>query len=272
MLEKISTNNLTGVMETLLPVLYARVVETRQGNPIFQDPIAVQWVERIEYDFSQYDDAPMNHLGVAIRSEIFDELVRDFIQKNPSATIVNIAAGLDTRFYRMDNGQLTWIELDLPESIAVRRQLMQETERHYTLEASALDTDWMDTLPQDEPILFIVEGLLMYLTEEQIKRMLGAIAERFSQAELLLEVIGVSQAKNTHLNDAISKTDAQFKFGIRDASEMGQWHPKLEYIRDISIYDRYPERWLALDMDWKGKPITYYRNSTDRIVQLRIKD
>lgn len=272
MTDKISTDNLTGVMETLLPVLYSRVFETHQDNPIFRDPIALAWVERIDYDFSQYDDAPLNHLGVAIRTEIFDDAVRDFIGKHPSATIVNIAAGLDTRFYRMDNGQLTWIELDLPESVAVRRQLMDETERHYTLEASALDTDWMDSLAQDAPILFIVEGLLMYLTEAQIKAMLGAIAERFPRAELLLEVIGVSQAKNTHLNDAISKTDAQFKFGIRDASEMGDWHPKLEYLGDVSVYDRHAERWLALDLDWKGKPVAYYRNSTDRIVYLRIKD
>src|SRR5690606_25325270 len=93
MTEKISTDNLTGVMETLLPVLYARVVETQSEKPIFQDPIAVQWVERIDYDFAQYDDSPLNHLGVAIRTEIFDDLVYDFIEKHPSATIVNIAAG-----------------------------------------------------------------------------------------------------------------------------------------------------------------------------------
>lgn len=270
MTEKISTEGLTGVMETLLPVLYARAYETRQEQPIIHDPIAEAWIERIDYDFAQYDKAVLNNLGVAIRSEILDEAVRKFITEHPNATIVNIASGLDTRFYRMDNGQITWIELDLPASIAVRRQLMTETERHRLLEASALETDWMDTLDKDSPTLFIVEGLLMYLTEAQIKAMLSAIAERFSSADLLLEVIGVSQAKKTHLNDAISKTDAQFQFGICDTSEMADWHPNLEYMGDTSIYDRHQARWLALDIDWKGKPISYYRNSTDRIVHLRV--
>ena len=110
----------------------------------------------------------------------------------------------------------------------------------------------------------------MYLTQTQIKAMLSAIADRFPNADLLLEVIGVSQAEKTHLNDAISKTDAQFKFGIREASEMANWHPKLDYISDTSIYDRHQERWLALDIDWEGQPIHYYRNSTDRIVHLRV--
>ena len=270
MAEKISTENLTGVMETLLPVLYSRVDETQQANPIIQDPVAVEWVSRIDYDFSRFEDSVLNNLAVGIRTEILDDYTRAFLEKYPDATVINIAAGLDTRFYRMDNGQVIWIELDLPESMAVRRQLMAETERHKTIVASALDIEWMDALKRESPVLFIVEGLLMYLTEIQIKGMLSAIAERFPKAEFLLEVIGVGQSKNTHLNDAISKTGAQFQFGIRDVSQMGQWHPKLHFVDYVSIYDRHIERWLAQDIDWKGKSPADYRDSTGRIVRLRM--
>lgn len=270
MSEKITVSKLTGVMETLLPVLYSRAYESQRPDAIIHDPVAIEWVGRIDYDFSRFDDAAMNNLGVAIRTDILDDYTSKFIAAHPEATIVNIAAGLDTRFYRMDNGTIRWIELDLAESIAVRRQLMTETERHTTMVASALETDWMDDLATDKPLLFIVEGLLMYFTESQIKAMLTAIVERFPKSELLLEVLGVSQAKNTHLNDAISKTDATFKFGIRDASTMGTWHPHLDYMTETSIYDRHIERWLALDIDWKGKQPADYRNSTDRIVHLRV--
>lgn len=269
---KISADDLKGVMETLLPVLYSRVHESRQNNPIIRDPVAVDWVSRIDYNFSRFEDSALNNLAVAIRTEILDDYTRDFVEKHPTATIINIAAGLDTRFYRMDNGQLTWIELDLPESIAVRRQLMKEAENHKTIVASALDTDWMDVLKTKSSVLFIVEGLLMYLTEEQIKAMLSSIADRFPQADLLLEVIGVGQSKNTHLNDAISRTGAQFQFGIRDVSQMGEWHPKLSFVDYVSIFDRYQGRWLALDIDWKGKSPTDYRDSTGRIVHLQVVD
>ncbi|MGJ3239155.1 MAG: class I SAM-dependent methyltransferase [Anaerolineae bacterium] len=270
MTDKIVIDRLTGVMETLLPVLYARAFESRQPNPIVHDAVALQWVERIEYDFSRFDDALLNNLGVAVRTAIFDEHTREFIDQYPDATIINIAAGLDTRFYRMDNGAITWIELDLPDVIAVRKQLMTETDRHRTLATSALDSAWMDQLASEQPTLFIVEGLLMYLTEAQVKDLLVAIAGRFSQAELLLEVIGVTQAQRTHLNDAISKTDAQFQFGIRDASRMANWHPDLDYLSDTSLYDRHQDRWLRLDIDWKGKTPADYRNSTGRIVHLQV--
>ena len=270
MADKIPTQNLTGVMETLLPVLYSRMFETQQENPIIQDPVAVEWVSRVDYDFSHFDDSVLNHLAVAIRTEILDDYCRAFLEKYPDAPVINIAAGLDTRFYRMDNGQLTWIELDLPQSMAVRRQLMEETERHKTIVASALDTGWMDKLKTDLSVLFIIEGLLMYLAEGQIKGMLSAIAERFPQAELLLEVIGVGQSKNTRLNDAISKTDAQFQFGIRDVAQMGKWHQNLNFVDYVSIYDRHVERWLELDIDWKGKRPADYRDSTGRIVHLKV--
>ncbi|MEL6309627.1 MAG: class I SAM-dependent methyltransferase, partial [Chloroflexota bacterium] len=274
--DKISTDGLTGVMETLLPVLYSRVVESQREDAIFHDPIAIEWAERIDYDFSRFDadKAPLNHLGVAIRTEILDEYVSNFLERHPSSTVVNIAAGLDTRFYRMDNGKVQWRELDLAPSIAVREKLMSKTERHFTVTASALETQWMDILkqqlPTNAPILFVVEGLLMYFTETQIKGLLSAIAERFAGAELLLEVLGESQAKKTHLNDAISQTSAQFKFGIRDTSQMAAWHAELTFLGDTSIYDRHVDRWLALDIDWKGKSPSAYRDKTDRIVHLQV--
>ena len=110
----------------------------------------------------------------------------------------------------------------------------------------------------------------MYLTEDQIKGMLAEIVERFPKAEFLLEVMGYTQAKHTDRNDAISKTDATFQFGIRDASDMGEWLPESEYIKDISIYDRHVERWLALDIDWGSKTPADFRHSVTRIVHLKV--
>ncbi len=98
--------------------------------------------------------------GVIARTIVFDELVRDFIDKNPDCTVVNIACGLDTRFYRMDNGRITWYNLDLPEQIKVRGKM-----------------------------LFIIEGLCMYLTPEENAKMLGIIRDNFDNATVFLECL-----------------------------------------------------------------------------------
>lgn len=270
MTDKITINALKGVTETLLPVLYSRVVETKREDGIINDPIAVDWVSRIDYDFSKYDETYANHFGVAVRTEIFDEFTRAYLDKHPSATIVNIAAGLDTRFYRMDNGKLIWYELDLPESIAVRKQLMEETDRHRCLAASALDFSWVDEIEDSDQTLFIIEGLLMYFTEEQVRELLGTIAESFPDAHLLIEVMGYTQSQNTQRDPMISQTGAEYQWGIRETEVLQEWHDNLQHIRAVSIYDRHLERWLALPIEWKEHPSTY-RNSVNRIVHLVVQ-
>lgn len=269
-MKRVSTDELSGVLETLLPVLFSRVVETQRPDAIFKDPVAVDWVSRIDYDFTPFESAHLNNFGVAIRTEILDEYVSNFIATYPKATIVNMGAGLDTRFYRMDNGFLHWIELDLEPSIKLRRQLMHETKRHRCLIGSVLETDWMSHVDSAHGVLFIIEGLLMYFEETQVKQILSNIADRFPGAQILIEVIGESQAKRTHMNDAISKTDAEFRWGIRDTSKIANWHPYLIYQGDTSVYDRHHQRWMALDIEWKGKTPADYRDSVDRIVHLRV--
>jgi len=267
---RIPADRLQGVPETMLPVLYARAYESRRSDGIIHDPVALQWVERIAYDFSRFEDTPITHFGVAVRTEILDELAGAYLQRHPDAVIVNVGAGLDTRCFRLNNGQRLWVELDLPESLAVRRQLVSEDARYRLLAYSALDVDhWRAELPAGRPLLFIVEGLLMYFSGDEVRNWLSQIAEHFPGAHLLCEVMGVGQAERTHLNDAISKTSAQFRWGIREAAQMADWHPRLRYLTDISIYDRHEDRWRALPIPFRQSLVTY-RNSVNRIVHLQV--
>ena len=107
---------LNGTAETMLQCFYARAMHSRNPKNKFPDEKAEELVDRLDYDFSRASkDAAMSG-GIVARSVVFDELVSDFINKNPDCTVVNIACGLDTRAYRMDNGRLTWYNLDLLKS------------------------------------------------------------------------------------------------------------------------------------------------------------
>lgn len=103
-------------------------------------------MNKIDYDFSSAEEDSTMSNGVIARTLVFDELVEDFIDRNPDCTIVNIACGLDTRFYRMDNGKLRWYNLDLPETIAVRDQIYQESGRVSTIGISHWILAWADQI------------------------------------------------------------------------------------------------------------------------------
>ena len=268
MSEKHSVDKLIGVPRTLLVPLYGRYAESLRDDAIIHDEYAIQAIESIDYDFSVFEQDHPSNLGIAVRTEIFDELTQDFIQRHPNGTIVNLGAGVDARFYRLDNGQINWIDLDLPESMDIRRKFLNESPpRHRFLTKSVLDLTWPDEV-QHTPALFIAEGLFIYFDESDVKTVLTALAERFPQSEMLLEVIGRSMAQNTQDYQGVASTHATFRWGIRHAERIANWHPKIHYLTDISIYDRYQARWLDLPIKW-GASLADLRNTPSRIVHLR---
>lgn len=276
MTKKVPADGLIGgVPETMLVPLYARAVETQREGGMVNDPLAVEMVSHIDYDFSRFANSRGSNLGVAVRTEILDELASAFIAAHPDAVVVNIAAGLDTRFDRVDNGHILWIDLDLPESIAMRRRFIQPAERQQFMAQSVLDFTWMDAIEKRDATLFIIEGLLMYFAEDDVRALLTTLAERFPGAEALIEVMGVSQARDTR-SDAVDKTKVKFQWGIRHAPDIGDWHEAITYLTDISVLDRHADRWVEIDVEWGRashlpwpERLQALRNTTDRIVHLR---
>ncbi len=204
---------LNGAPETMLQSFYARAKYSRQKGHKFYDAKAVEIVSKLDYDFSDAEkDSTMSN-GVIARTLVFDELVKDFIDKNPDCTVVNIACGLDTRVYRMDNGRLTWYNLDLPETIAVRDQIYHEEGRISTVAKSALDPSWADEIKVRGKMLFIIEGLSMYLTAEENAKMLSIIHDHFDNATVFMECLAKKWVQQEGIEKSIEKTGAKFIFG-----------------------------------------------------------
>lgn len=197
---------LTGVPETLLIPLWARAYETGLPKPIVRDEKAIEMVSRIDYDFGKFEKVWMSQVGVAIRTEILDEQAAAFIAAHPNALVVNLGAGLCTRFSRVGDGCATWYELDLPEVVTLRKKFFDETDRHRLLTGSVTDLGWMDQIPRGEnqPLLFIGEGLFMYFDEATVKRIFVELARRFPGAELLFEMLGPMAVGRSKQHDALS--------------------------------------------------------------------
>ena len=161
------------VQETLLVPLYARAVDSRRKRPILNDRKAVEMVESIDWDFQRFNQK-WRIAAATLRTAIFDVPVRDFLSRHPEGTVVEIGAGLNTRFERLDNGAMHWFDLDLPDSIELRKKFFTDSERRTTLTASVLDPGWMDAVRQSPgPYFFVAEAVLIYLTEQQVKARAG---------------------------------------------------------------------------------------------------
>ena len=122
--------NLGEIEETLLIPLWGRATITREYPSLLNDTKAVELVEQIDYDFSKLDHALRygTNLLHAVRAKQIDDKIRAYLVEHPQASVIDLGAGLDTAFYRVDNGALTWYDLDLPSVVALRSTLLPEPE------------------------------------------------------------------------------------------------------------------------------------------------
>jgi O-methyltransferase involved in polyketide biosynthesis len=175
---------LSGVPATLLGNLGRRAAAARAG--VLDDPMAIQIVDRLDYDFTDASRGARLH---AIRVATFDAAVRRFLVSHPAGTVVALGEGLETQFWRLDNGHVRWLTVDLPETIELRRHLLPDDPRQSTHCGSALDLNWVkDTDPADG-ILVTAQGLLPYFQRDQVHTLIAEVAARLPGSDLVFDVI-----------------------------------------------------------------------------------
>ena len=218
---------LEGVPETLLWNLYNRAAEARRpGSRLLEDPRAVELVDRIDYPFDRFGSAPMAQWH-ALRVRCLDDEVRRFLAERPGGTVVALGEGLETQFWRVDDGRVRWLTVDLPETVEVRRKLLpDDPPRRRSLACSALDLRWMDAVGADVPprdVMVTAQGLLMYLPEADAKGLIAACAERFPGGRFLFDALPRAMV-------------ARNQAGALDSSDGRYRAPRWEWGMDVTEY------------------------------------
>lgn len=226
---------LNGVTETMLQSFYARAQYSKSKRHKFYDAKAVELVEKIDYNFSKAAGDSVMSSGVIARTIVLDELVKGFIAQNPDCTVVNIACGLDTRVYRVDNGRITWYNLDLPEVIAMRKQIFQENGRIFSISGSAITDSWTEKVKIRGKMLFIIEGLTMYLTSEEVEQLLCVIRECFDHAYVMMECISPMWVSRQGVEKSIQNTGAKFQWGANSFDDLGALADGFRKVKDDNI-------------------------------------
>ena len=223
---------LSGVPETMLQTIYARAKESR-GRGAIHDEKAEEIVSCLDYDFSLADKDGAMHNGVIARTIVLDKLTGAWLAENAGAVVVNIACGLDTRCYRM-RGYSHWYNLDLPETIAVRKKLLPESGTVSQIAMSAME-DWGGEIAEkNTPALVIIEGLTMYLSEADVRQIFAVIAKRFEKATVFVEIMNPTVAKRFK-EKSIEGSRAKFTWGIKDGKTLAGLLPDFKFAEEHSL-------------------------------------
>lgn len=228
--------NLEGVEKTMLLTLFAKAKHSREKNHKFYDPKAMEVISKVNYDFSIAEKDKFMQLGTIARTIVLDEMVNDYINSHPECTIVNIASGMDTRFNRLDNGKITWYNVDLENSVNYRLKYIEDTDRVKTLAYSAMDSAWAKEILIRKDVLFIVEGLTMYLNQNDVEDIINIIDSNFNKCTVFMEIMPPISVKNTK-EESIEDTDTKFTWGVEKGYELTNFNPNFKWIKDVNLFD-----------------------------------
>lgn len=220
---------LTKAQETLLIPLYAKA----NGQPIFIDEKAQQILDQIEYPFNELKIPKKTAVTLLVRAEKLDSYAQAFLQRNPNGLILHLGCGLDSRCLRVAHEQATWIDLDMPDVIALRRKLYPENEGYKMIASSVTDLTWLNQVAvQQQPVLVIAEGLLMYLRENEIRDLFLALQTRFPGCEVAFDAFSRYTTERIKNHPSLKKTGAEIHWGIDDPHDIEKWSKGIEFLEE----------------------------------------
>ena len=224
------------VQETLIIPLYARKMCSELYPNLYRDEAALRLVGAVDYDFSALEKKSKSlmqrfgFLEVAMRQNDLAFEVREYLKSHPHAAVVNLGCGLDSTGRACDNGKCKLYNLDFPDVIAVRNELLPARDREENIPCDLNDTSWFERIDASGGAVFFAAGVFYYFLKEQVKTLVRAMADAFPGAVLAFDAANEKAVKlmlKTWLKDAEIK-DVGAYFAVSDAKrEIGAWDSRL---------------------------------------------
>lgn len=247
--------NINNISETAFLTLQCHAVDAQSRNPVLNDKSAVNTLEILKNNFSKstnplhkkiFQNKIKTNLveHTALRAKQYDNYIRSFIDQFPDASVINIGCGLDNRFERVDNGKITFYDLDLPDIMNIKKQIFPEKERYFQISKSVFEFDWIDEI-KSEHVILVAEGVFMYCKEQDVKKLFLILQKKLKNPEIVFEVFNSKWLKGWRKKMMEFKLKKElklgegaiFQFGIPDSNSVELWNNGIKLIDDWSYLD-----------------------------------
>ena len=218
--------------ETLLWTLYHRAEEARRPDAVLNDPLAVELVDRIDYPFgSRFGEGGWRARWQALRALRFDIEVRRFMAARPGCTVVALGEGLETQFWRVDDGRVRWVTVELPEVVDAVGSLLPVAERRRVIPASALDEAWLDEVAGPD-VMVTAQGLLMYFARDDADALIARVAGRLPGGAMVFDTVPFWASKATlsgkmETADGYKPPPMPWGSGVGEAARVAALSPRI---------------------------------------------
>ncbi|NDJ54276.1 MAG: class I SAM-dependent methyltransferase [Chloroflexi bacterium] len=233
---------LQGLPRTALITLRARADEGQHPRALFADAQAVDWLKQLGWptDYDAIYTAALQ-TSFAVRTRLIDDAVQAQLKAGQVAQVLDLGAGLSTRYSRLGQPPLPWIELDLPDVITLRRRLEEESDRHRFVGQSLLDPNWLAALGSfsNKRTLIIAEGVLLFLPPQGVQQLFKSLRAAFSGAPIVVDIAGGLTEKRTA--PRFAQVDAPMRWFAEDETDLARLGVSIEQV--WPTLESFPARW-----------------------------
>lgn len=182
-----SNEKFSGVDDTLFIPLAARVLGTTRFPQYFCDKKSLELQDLPQVTAVNENSSEYTMLASVARYKEMDKIVAEFLDKSKDGAVVNLGVGLETMNYRLSETKGTFYQLDFPNVIDSRMELLGKSDNEVYLPYNIMDFEWTTNLPKDKPILLAASGVFQYFQPSEVSQFISAMKETFTNAELLFD-------------------------------------------------------------------------------------
>ena len=267
--------NLTvrGVSDTARWVAYFRALETQRPDALFRDPYAERLAGEHGFQIANtLADGNKHEWAWVARTYLFDQFLSRAIQDGADL-VVNLAAGLDARPYRMNlPATLQWVEVDFPELIAYKEDILAKDKPRCQLQRISLDLSdvparrdlFAHLEARARKVVVASEGLLIYFTSDEVASLATDLAARSRFQSWIIDLASPGQLRlmQRTTGKQLSEAGAAFKFGPTDGANFFApygWEPTEVHglLKTAAQFKRAPAELLSLLPEPRGNPGNY---------------
>ena len=198
---------------------------------------------------------------IALRARKYDLYTKEFLENYPDGLVVSLGCGFDTRYWRVSESAWKYVEIDLPNVIEAKREILKDRMKYLTIGCSVLEDEWIKEILaiQNKNVLFLAEGLFMYLPQKEVESLFRKLSESFSNSFIVFETVNKKYTKGIWKKMVESKmkrssgTEAgsSYQFGVDSAKEIESFGKNINLVEEWSYFE---------DIEIEPKILWYFRN------------
>ena len=206
---------MNSVNKTMYIPLYGKALVSKNGI-ILNDKKAEEIWDLVQFPFNGKSKSKWLAYYMGMRSAVFDEWLKGKLDQHPNAVVLHLGCGLDSGVLRVANDTM-WYDVDFADVIEERKHYYQETDLYYMIASDITDTTFVDSLPKGKHAIVVMEGVSMYLTNQQLQQMLVKLVSHFDTLSLLVDCYTPFAAKMSKIKNPVKDVGVNKVYGVKNA-------------------------------------------------------